>query len=257
MAELWLMVFWAGMLRPRIVHSVSMCANADPDLRSWFLRHTAIEAKFLDRVMAICDEEMIGTVGNLRVATRAGLLPKIFRPMVAVSIERALDTEARNSVAPTLPQPPPIPPPLVRSAASPPLLLPPPPPPPVPPPNPPRLAPTLSPAVPSPDATTAAHEFLQSTGEHAHSHGETGGAAAAGCDIAGGATAGDAGDESRAAAAVAAAVTARGFEMDEDQKKAFAGAILVAAACAFYYYCSGGAVVSGVALGTAFTPPAL
>lgn len=49
--------------------------------------------KFVDKVIGICDEEMIGEVAQLRIAHDAGLLQNYFKPVVRIGIERAFSAQ--------------------------------------------------------------------------------------------------------------------------------------------------------------------
>lgn len=64
-------------------------ADGETALRP-FLNDAGVAEKFIDAVVSQCDEEMIGDVNGLRTAQDAGLLRNIFKPVVALSIERAL-----------------------------------------------------------------------------------------------------------------------------------------------------------------------
>ena len=54
----------------------SPCMMAEP-LRTFLEQKAQVAPKFVDRVLEICDEEMIGEVSQLEIAQKAGLLPKV------------------------------------------------------------------------------------------------------------------------------------------------------------------------------------
>mmetsp|Transcript_0 Transcript_0/g.1 ORF Transcript_0/g.1 Transcript_0/m.1 type:complete len:294 (+) Transcript_0:85-966(+) len=70
-------------------------AAGETNLKEWIIS-TGICERHADRVLQICDQEMIGSVRNLETARAAGLLPTLFKPLVAISIEKAL-LDARTS----------------------------------------------------------------------------------------------------------------------------------------------------------------
>merc|ERR1719399_2018459 len=55
-----------------------------------FLEKAGVSPKFVAKVVKILDAEMIGDEDGLRTANELGLLRKLLKPAVAVSIERAL-----------------------------------------------------------------------------------------------------------------------------------------------------------------------
>ena len=63
---------------------------SEQPLRGFLSEKAGVSPKFLERVLAICDEEMIGDVSQLEVARDAGLLPTFFKPVIALGIEAAL-----------------------------------------------------------------------------------------------------------------------------------------------------------------------
>jgi hypothetical protein len=67
----------------------AVCASAD-ELRTFLADRAGVAPQYLEKVLEQCDAEMIGSVGNLAVARDVGLLPKLFKPVVAIGIERAL-----------------------------------------------------------------------------------------------------------------------------------------------------------------------
>lgn len=56
-----------------------------------------VSEKFVDAVVGICEDEMIGDVTGLQMAQSIGMLPKMFKPVVALGIERAFDA---NNIVP-------------------------------------------------------------------------------------------------------------------------------------------------------------
>jgi len=60
-----------------------------------------VAAKFVDKVLSKCDEEMIGDVQGLRIASEEGILDSLFKPVIALGIERALASPANVAVAAT------------------------------------------------------------------------------------------------------------------------------------------------------------
>ena len=65
-------------------------AVATDDLSTWLVERAGVSPKFLDAVLATCDEQMIGTVDNLAMLQSGGQLGSVFKPVIAASIERAL-----------------------------------------------------------------------------------------------------------------------------------------------------------------------
>ena len=65
-------------------------AVASDDLSTWLVERAGVSPKFLDAVLATCDEQMIGTVDNLSMLQSGGQLGSVFKPVIAASIERAL-----------------------------------------------------------------------------------------------------------------------------------------------------------------------
>lgn len=57
-----------------------------------------VAPKFVDKVLAVCDDEMIGDVGGLRILSEAdsGMIGKLFKPVVALGIEKALGMPATD-----------------------------------------------------------------------------------------------------------------------------------------------------------------
>jgi len=60
-----------------------------PALREWLHQRARIDQGFLERVFA-CDAVAMSSVATVAAASRAGVLPALFRPDLATSIEEAL-----------------------------------------------------------------------------------------------------------------------------------------------------------------------
>jgi len=60
------------------------------DLKTWLAKRAHVHPKFIDAVMATCDEQMVGYVEDLARLQRAGMLPSVFKPAIAASIEEGL-----------------------------------------------------------------------------------------------------------------------------------------------------------------------
>ena len=58
-----------------------------------------VAPKFIDRVLDVCDEEMIGDVEGLYVAANAGVLDKIFKTTVALGISKACSVDISQAAA--------------------------------------------------------------------------------------------------------------------------------------------------------------
>eukprot|EP00966_Prymnesium_polylepis_P264749 6115766-Prymnesium_polylepis.1 len=72
----------------------SVRAFMSSDLEGFLQNDAGIAAKFLPSVLAVCEEEMIGSVANLQILASASMLDKVFKPVVAASIEAALSSGA-------------------------------------------------------------------------------------------------------------------------------------------------------------------
>ena len=72
----------------RGAHAARMMSS-EP-LEAWLASKAGVSAKFVPSVLATCDEQMVGSVENLRTLQEAGLLATVFKPVIAASIERAL-----------------------------------------------------------------------------------------------------------------------------------------------------------------------
>jgi len=75
------------------------CHMQAGDLRTFLQTKAGVSEKFLDSVIALCDDEMIGSEENLKVAMEAGLLPQLFKPVVRLGIEKALGVSAPADVS--------------------------------------------------------------------------------------------------------------------------------------------------------------
>jgi hypothetical protein len=71
---------------PRRAVDTRMEASFD----QWLETEAGVSAKFLPQVLSVCEEEMIGSVANLRTLADAGVLGTVFKPVIAAGIESAL-----------------------------------------------------------------------------------------------------------------------------------------------------------------------
>ena len=78
------------LLRPALNMRAPAPSMMAADLKTFLTSEAGVSPKFVDKVLAICDEEMIGDVSGLRVAATAGLTRKLFKTVVAIGIENAL-----------------------------------------------------------------------------------------------------------------------------------------------------------------------
>ena len=85
-------------IKPAMTPAVDAAASAI-QLRL-FLERAGVHAKFMDRVLATCDEEMIGDVNALQIAAEYGLLDSIFKPVIARGIERELNDGSPAGASP-------------------------------------------------------------------------------------------------------------------------------------------------------------
>jgi hypothetical protein len=60
----------------------------DTELSTFLTSKAGVAPKFLEAVICVCDEEMIGDVNSLKIAAEAGIVKKIFKPVVALGIEK-------------------------------------------------------------------------------------------------------------------------------------------------------------------------
>ena len=60
------------------------------DLAIWLAQHAGVGPKFMDAVMATCEEQMISSVANLTVLQKEDMLGSIFKPTIAACIKEAL-----------------------------------------------------------------------------------------------------------------------------------------------------------------------
>jgi ferredoxin--NADP+ reductase len=54
------------------------------------VEQAGVSSQFVDQVIEVCDEQMIGNVRNLQTANDLGMLGDLFKPVVAVGIQNAL-----------------------------------------------------------------------------------------------------------------------------------------------------------------------
>jgi hypothetical protein len=73
--------------RTAVVASASL---KDISLEAFLTERANVHPKFLDKILSVCEDEMIGSVANLQIASDAGMLPDLFKPVVALSIQDAL-----------------------------------------------------------------------------------------------------------------------------------------------------------------------
>jgi ferredoxin--NADP+ reductase len=79
------------IMAPRAVRGrAGACRMQEAPLRAFLLDEAGVSSKFVDAVLDVCDEEMIDSTRGLRVAHEAGLLGRMFKPVVRIGIERAL-----------------------------------------------------------------------------------------------------------------------------------------------------------------------
>ena len=79
-----------GVARARVAPIVATAAVDDMELGAFLTSRAGVAPKFVDQVIEQCDEQMIGNVEGLRIAHGAGLLPALFKPVVALGIEQGL-----------------------------------------------------------------------------------------------------------------------------------------------------------------------
>ena len=68
----------------------SSVACSDDDLRTFLTERARVSAAYVDKVLEVCDEQMIGSVHNLQTASELGMLTGLFKPVVAMGIQSAL-----------------------------------------------------------------------------------------------------------------------------------------------------------------------
>jgi hypothetical protein len=59
-------------------------------LAAWLEQKAGVSQKFLPQVLETCDEQMIGSVANLRTLSDAGMLDGVFKPVIVAGIDAAL-----------------------------------------------------------------------------------------------------------------------------------------------------------------------
>ena len=81
----------AASAPPRSIQAKPSQMDIESDkLATWLVQRAGVGPKYLDAVMATCDDQMIDSVKNLATLQRAGLLGSMFKLVVAASIEEAL-----------------------------------------------------------------------------------------------------------------------------------------------------------------------
>ena len=70
-----------------MVQSSVACSD---DLRTFLTERARVSANYVDKVLEVCDEQMIGSVHNLQTASELGMLTGLFKPVVAIGIQSAL-----------------------------------------------------------------------------------------------------------------------------------------------------------------------
>ena len=74
-----------ALVAPRVA-----CRMQEDELRAFLLKRADVSEKFVDKVIELCDEEMIGSPKQLQIAKDAGMLPRMFKDVVRLGIEKAL-----------------------------------------------------------------------------------------------------------------------------------------------------------------------
>ena len=74
-----------AVIAPRVA-----CRMQEDELRAFLLKRADVSEKFVDKVIELCDEEMIGSPKQLQIAKDAGMLPRMFKDVVRLGIEKAL-----------------------------------------------------------------------------------------------------------------------------------------------------------------------
>ena len=70
-----------------MVQSSVACSD---DLRTFLTQRAGVSPAYVDKVLELCDEQMIGSVHNLQTASELGMLAGLFKPVVAMGIQSAL-----------------------------------------------------------------------------------------------------------------------------------------------------------------------
>ena len=82
-----------------MVQSSTGCSD---DLRTFLTARARVSPAYVDKVLEICDEEMIGSVDNLQTAAELGMLATLFKPVVAMGIQSALADVGAAGRAPSV-----------------------------------------------------------------------------------------------------------------------------------------------------------
>jgi len=83
---------------PTMQAEASNTTTETDDLATWLAQRARVGPKFIDAVMAACEEQMISSVDNLATLQESGLLGSCFKPMVAACIEKGLGGGSRGLV---------------------------------------------------------------------------------------------------------------------------------------------------------------
>ena len=89
--------FVARPTAPSVASRRALSPAMSAELETFLSSKAGIATKFMEKVMATCDEEMIGSVANLETLNEAGMLDKVFKPVIAASIAGALGGSAGTS----------------------------------------------------------------------------------------------------------------------------------------------------------------
>lgn len=72
----------------RVADVPALMMSGNQDLRTFLLNEAQVSPKFVEAVLAKCDEEMIGDLNGLQIAAEAGLTKSIFKPVIALGIDK-------------------------------------------------------------------------------------------------------------------------------------------------------------------------
>jgi len=89
-AELAALPLSASAPSPRVQPTATDMTLEGEDLQSWMMAYACVPPKYIDAVMAACDEQMICAVEGLATLQERGMLDSVFKPVIAAGIERAL-----------------------------------------------------------------------------------------------------------------------------------------------------------------------
>ena len=85
---------------PAACRRASSPRMAADELEGWFVNAAGIAPRFMDRIMATCDDELIGSVENLMMLHEADMLEKVgFKATAAATIARALDENGATATS--------------------------------------------------------------------------------------------------------------------------------------------------------------